>query len=362
MKKVMLVTNHSYMFWRFRKELVVELMKKYDVVLLTPFVGHEDDFIGLGLRCIETSMDRRGVNPFKDFSLLKLYDKILRQECPDVVVTYSIKPNVYAGLCCRLLHIPYFANVQGLGTAFEVPGLCSFVSKLYKVALKDVLGVFFENEKDALVFTDRKIVDGSLVHVLNGAGVNVDSFSYCDFPENDLVHFLFVGRFMREKGLDELIEAAKRLHDECGGFVLDLVGFCEDAYEEKIDELVRLGVALNHGFQSCVKSFYDGADCVVLPSYHEGMSNVLLEGASVGRPLITCDVPGCKEVVEDGVTGFLVKVADSESLYLAMKRFLGLSLDERCRMGSLGREKMCMEFKKEKVVGDTLRILESFNW
>ena len=128
----MILTNHSYMLYRFRKELIEELMKNYDVVLSMPFVGHHEDFINMGLRCIETKMERRRVNPIHDFSLMKFYKKILQEENPDLVITYSIKPNVYGGLMCEKLNIPFYANVQGLGTAFQKPGLAQFATVLYK--------------------------------------------------------------------------------------------------------------------------------------------------------------------------------------------------------------------------------------
>lgn len=143
-KKILILTNHSYMLYRFRKELIEELMKNNEVILSMPFVGHHEDFMNMGLYCIETKMERRGINPFTDLSLMNFYKKMLKEEKPDLVITYSIKPNIYGGLMCSKLKIPFYANVQGLGTAFQTKGLAQFVTLLYKTAFKKVQTVFLK--------------------------------------------------------------------------------------------------------------------------------------------------------------------------------------------------------------------------
>ena len=304
-KKVMILTNHSYMLYRFRKELIEELMKNYDVVLSMPFVGHHEDFINMGLRCIETKMERRGVNPIHDFSLMKFYKKILQEENPDLVITYSIKPNVYGGLMCEKLNIPFYANVQGLGTAFQKPGLAQFATVLYKTAFKKVKTVFFENQVNA----------------------------------------------------DELFSAAEKLHDDGYKFVLDLVGFFEDEYKERVELLESKGVVKFHGFQEEPRPYYATADCVVMPSYHEGMSNVNLEASATGRPVITTDIPGCRESVENEYTGWLCEPKSVNSLYEKMKAFLETDISKREVMGKYARQKMVDEFDKKIVVNDTIKAL-----
>ena len=355
--KILIITNHSYMLWRFRRELIQELMKEHEVVLSMPFVGHENDFAAMGARCINTEVDRRGINPKTDMKLLKTYRKLLKEENPGLVITYSIKPNVYAGIVCSLCGIPYYANVQGLGTAFQKPGLAQFVTMLYKFALRKTNGVFFENEVNAKEFRKRNILKREQQIVLKGAGINLDYYPYKQYPQNEKVHFLYLGRIMREKGMDELFAAAKKLHSEGEQFVLDLVGFFEDEYKGQVEELEAQGIAVFHGFSEDPRPYYAGADCVVLPSYHEGMSNVLLEAAAIGRPLITSDIPGCREAVDDGQTGYLVEVKNSESLYEKMKYMLNLSKEERVAMGMAGHEKMEREFDKRVVVAETIKAL-----
>ncbi len=356
MKKILIITNHSYMLYRFRLELIQELMKNHEVVLSMPFVGHEDDFQAMGLKCIKTDLDRRSINPKKDFGLFLTYRKLLKQEQPDMVITYSIKPNIYAGLACSMAGIPYCANVQGLGTAFQRKGLAQFVTVLYKSAFRKVRTVFFENEGNAQEFIDRNIIPRERITLLPGAGINLEAYPQVAYPDNEVVRFLYLSRIMKEKGIDELFAAMRRLHGELGSkVVLDLVGFFDDDYyKEQVDQLVADGIAVFHGFQTEPRPYYAAADCVVLPSYHEGMSNVLLEAAATGRPVITSDIHGCKEAVDEGVTGLLCAVKDTDSLYEQMLRMVQMTKAERQAMGDAGRAKMEREFEKTLVVQKTM--------
>ena len=359
MSKILILTNHSYMLYRFRLELIQELMKSHEVVLSMPFVGHEEDFQALGLRCIETDIDRRGINPATDLRLFHTYQRLLKEEKPDLVITYSIKPNIYGGLACRIAGVPYCANVQGLGTAFQRKGLAQFVTVLYKLALGKARTVFFENRENAEEFCRRGILSAEKETVLPGAGINLERYSYVPYPENKAIHFLYLGRIMKEKGMDELFAAMRRLREKFGaGMVLDIVGFFDDeGYKAQVDQLVAEGIAVYHGFQSDPLPYYAAADCVVLPSYHEGMSNVLLEAAATGRPVITSDIPGCREAVEDGKTGLLCKAQDCVSLYEQMARMAETSPADRQAMGQAAHEKMLQEFDKHLVVEKTMSAL-----
>ena len=358
--KILIVTNHSYMLWRFRRELIEELMKDNEVVLIMPFVGHENDFMKMGLKCINTPVDRRGLNPFKDLELYKIYRKIITEEKPAQVITYSIKSNIYAGYICSQKHIPYYANVQGTGTAFQKKWLARIVTIMYRLALGSAEKVFFENEANLRTFLDRRIIPEAKTVLLSGAGINLETYNYSRYPGNTTVHFLFLSRIMKEKGIDEVFYSVRKLKEEGRDFFLDIVGFFDDeeGYETEVTELEWLGIAKYHGFQEEPRPYYQAADCVVLPSYHEGMSNVLLEAAAIGRPLITSDIPGCREAVEDGASGFLVEAGNSESLLAAMRRFLDLPVAERERMGIYGRRKMEKDFAKEMVVEMTVKAID----
>lgn len=356
--KCLIITNHSYMLYRFRRELIQELQKNHEVVLAMPFVGHEEDFQAMGLRCIPVELERRGMNPLKELKLLFRYIALLRQEKPDLVITYSIKPNIYGGLCCSLLGVPYCANIQGMGTAFQKKSLAKFVTVLYKAGLRKAKTVFFENEGNARETLSRGIIKPEQAVILPGAGINLTEYSPVPYPEHEGVHFLFLSRIMREKGVDELFAAVRRLRREFGSRVrLDLVGFFDDDYEETVNRLADEGIAVFHGFQTEPRPYYAAADCVVLPSYHEGMSNVLLEAAAMSRPVITTDIHGCKEAVAEGISGLLCRPQDADSLYEAMKQFLQLSREEREAMGRAGRTHVAARFSKEEVVSRTLKAL-----
>ena len=193
------------------------------------------------------------------------------------------------------------------------------------------------------------------IHILRGAGVDLADYPCVPYPANDPVHFLYIGRIMKEKGMDELFYAAERLHEEGYSFFLDLVGFYEDSYEGAVRHLEQEGIAKFHGFKEDPRPYYASCDCVVMPSYHEGMSNVNLEASATGRPVITTYIPGCREAVNMPETGMLVRVKDKDSLYRAMKKFLALSPKRRERMGKAARAKMEREFDRERVVRETIR-------
>lgn len=354
--KYLIITNHSYMLWQFRRELIQELQTKGTVVLSMPFVGHEEDFAEMGCKCIKTDVDRRGINPVKDFKLYETYKHLLRAERPDMVITYSIKPNIYAGFACRCLKIPYCTNVQGLGTAFQKEPIATAVTVMYKIALKRAKTVFFENKANADEFLKRRIIPEYQETVLNGAGVNLSLYKYQPYPsEENGIHFLFLGRIMKEKGVNELFSVAKEMKRKYGKkIIFDLVGFFEDEYKQIVEQLAVDDIVNFHGFQANPKSYYTMSHCVILPSYHEGMSNVLLEAASTGRALITTDIPGCHEAVDDGVNGYLCKKMDTESLKNCIERFMMLNYSQRKNMGIAGRQKMEKEFDKKIVVRETI--------
>ena len=353
--KFLIITNHSYMLWQFRRELISALQEEGEVVISTPFVGHEEDFAAMGCRMIETTFERRSANPADELRLYRFYRKLLKEEKPNLVITYSIKPNIYAGYACRKLKIPYCVNVQGLGTAFQKEPVASIVTRMYRMGVRDAKTVFFENQANAEEFIKRGITPEQQQTVLHGAGVNLSFYQKQPYPdESDGIRFLYVGRIMKEKGVDELFEAATRLKNKYAERIqFDLVGFFEDEYKEKVEQLEREGIVHFHGFQSDPRPWYAKAHCVILPSYHEGMSNVLLEAASTGRAVITTNIPGCREAVDEGISGFLCEKMNIESLEACINAFIELSEAERREMGIKGRQLMEQLFDKEKVVQET---------
>ena len=359
-KQIAILANHSGGLYDFRKDLISELKKYASVTVAVPHNDRWDELLHLADRVIELPIDRRGMNPLHDSKLFHQYRAILKEVKPDLVLTYTIKPNIYGGLACRMAHIPYAVNITGLGSAIENGGwLKKFVLALYKPALKGARVVLFENAGNRDTLTATGVGPRGRDVVLSGAGVNLEDYPDQSYPQEGAVRFLFVGRVMHEKGVDELFTAAKRMKQEYGdGVEFHIVGSFEGGYKPLMDELEQAGVVKYHGYQSDMKRFYAMASCIVLPSYHEGMSNVLLEAAASGRPLITSNIPGCREAVEDGVSGYLCPAKDADALYEAMRRFVELPENWRGEMGRRGRERMEQRFSKTAVVAETIKHLE----
>ena len=360
-KRILVLANNDVGLYRFRKDLLAALLSAGNEVYISlPNGDFVPELVQLGCRFIDTPIERRGMNPIHDSKLFRQYRTMLKEVKPDLALTYTIKPNIYGGMACRMAHIPYAVNITGLGSAIENGGwLKQFVLVLYKPALKGAKVVFFENagNRDTLVATG--VVPNGRDVVLNGAGVNLEDYPYQPYPQEGPVKFLFVGRVMHEKGVDELFAAAKRMNHEYGdGVEFHIVGSFEEAYKPVMDKLEQSGVVKYHGYQSDMKPFYAMASCIVLPSYHEGMSNVLLEAAASGRPLITSDIPGCREAVENDVSGYLSPTKDADALYDAMQRFAKQPESWRAEMGRRARARMEQKFSKTAVVAETINHLE----
>lgn len=357
--KILILANFDVGLYQFRRELIEKLLEEHQVLLSLPDGDLVRPLEAMGCRFFDTPMDRRGINPATDMQLFMRYRKLLRWEKPDLVITYTIKPNVYGGMVCRLLRIPYAANITGLGTAFQSQGMLrKLVTFLYRTALKKAKVVFFENSGNRQVFLDENIVAEEKTCLLSGAGVNLEHYAYVPYPEAGTTRFLFVGRVMKEKGIEELFAAMERLRSEGADCCLDVLGGYEENYAETIRRCEEQGWLHYHGYVTDVRPYIERAHCFVLPSYHEGMANTNLECAAMGRPVITSNIPGCKEAVHEGVSGLLCEPKDSDSLYEAMKRFLNLPPETRAQMGRAGRAHMEAVFDKKKVVMETVKELK----
>ena len=362
--RILILANNDVGLYKFRKELIEDLLQqKNEVYISLPDGELVRPFEEMGCTFIDTPVDRRGINPKTDMGLFNRYRKMMKEVCPDLVITYTIKPNVYGGIAARLAKKKYAVNITGLGTAFENAGLIrTIVVTLYKFALKKAKVIFFENSANRDELLSFKVCDQSQTVVLNGAGVNTDTYRYLPYPQGDEgngdpVKFLFVGRVMKEKGIDELFEAMKRLVAEGKRCFLDVVGPFEEDYKDKLEQYEKDGWLKYPGYPSDVRPFIEKCSCFVLPSYHEGMANTNLECASSGRPVITSNIPGCKEAVIEGVSGLLCEPKNADSLYAVMKQMAEMSVAERRAMGLAGRKHMEDVFDKKKVVEETMKHL-----
>lgn len=358
--KIAMIANSSSGLYEFRRDLILRMIDEgNEVIALTPCEERTEQLKETGIKLIDIPVDRRGMNPVHDLSLFNTYKKLIKAEKPDLVATYTIKPNIYGGAVCRLKKIPYAVNITGLGTAFQRDGfLRKMVTAMYKFALKKAKVVFFENAANMQLFIDEKIIRREQAKLLNGAGVNLDRYNVLPYPEeNGETRFLFMGRVMAEKGVNELFEALRMLKKDGFNCTLDMLGGFDENYEQKIKEAESEGWLKYHGYQSDVRPFIENCHCFVLPSYHEGMANTNLECASSGRPVITSNIPGCKEAVIEGVSGLLCEPKNGESLYAAMKQMAEMSVAERRSMGLAGRKHMEDVFDKKKVVEETMKHL-----
>lgn len=359
MSRILILANHYNTLRIFRRELLIELNKLGHEVLVTIPECDEDNkklLESYGCRVQFVKMERRGMNPAKDIGLFFQYIRLLHTYKPDKVITYTIKCNIYGAYACKMKHIPCYVNVTGLGSAFQGQGkMRQLVSVMYKLSLNKAEKIFFENKgnRDTLVKDGIIRIEQSVV--MAGAGVNVDEFCYTSYPsEKDGVRFLFVGRIMKEKGVDELFWAIKELKKKYDNVVFEFIGWYEDNYKDTVESLQSQGYIQFYGFQPNVKPYIEKAHCVVLPSWHEGMSNTLLESAAMGRALITNAIHGCMEAVDDGVNGYLCEKQNSRDLYEKLEQFLMLSEMQRKQMGQAGRRKMERKFSKKDVVSKTV--------
>lgn len=350
--RILILANFDAGLYKFRKELIQELVKEHQVSICLPKGDYTERLINLGCHFISCNLlDRRGKNPLKDLKLLSFYKETLKAIKPDIVFTYTIKPNVYGGMACASLDIPYVVNITGLGSAVENGGLLQKITLgLYKLGLRKAKMVFFQNKENQEFMLRHGIVQEAY-DLLPGSGVNLEEYKLLDYPNGDTIDFIFVARVMKEKGIDQYLEAAKYIRKKYPQTRFHVCGFCEENYKDILKQLNDDGTIIYHGHVDNMIEIYRIAACTVHPTYYpEGLSNVLLESAASGRPIITTNRSGCREVVDDGVNGFIVEEKNSEDLSEKIEQFLAFSEEGRRAMGVKGREKVEHDFNRQIVV------------
>lgn len=367
MKKLLILANLDVGLYNFRRELLEALLKvPYEVHIALPDGEFIPKLVEMGCIFHETRLERRGMNPFHELQLIRRYREIIKEVQPDVALTYTIKPNIYAGSILASKKIPYITNITGLGTAVEGDGLLQKLTvRMYRHAMRGVSCLFFQNETNEAFFTEQKIAPGRHKRI-PGSGVNLERFRYLEYPSEDApISMLFISRVMKEKGIDQFMEMAEVIKKEYPETEFHILGFCEDddsepdSYRNRIRGLEEKGVLTFEGMLEDIKPFLQKSQCTVHPSFYpEGMSNVCLESAASGRPVITTDRPGCRDTIEDGKTGLLIKEQDSADLIRAVRQFLTMPYEQRKQMGLAAREKMEREFDRKIVVDTYLTELE----
>ncbi len=361
MKKILILGNNDIGLYNFRRELVERLISDgHQVIFSVPYGEKVPFLIESGATYFPIDINRRGKSIAEDFLIYKKYQKLLKSLKPDLVLTYTIKPNIYGGIAASKVGIPCIATITGLGTALQGKGMgTKAIQWLYRYGLRKNRWVFFQNQNNREYFITNKMTKKSNIVVVPGSGVNVNSYQDEKIP-HQTINFLFIARLMKEKGIDEFLDAAMEIKIRYPHTVFQVLGFYDELiYQEKIENLVSEGIIEYLGVSNDTREQMAMADCIVLPSYHEGMSNVLLEGAASGLPLIATNISGCKEAIEHGKTGFLCESKSASSLVEAMEIFLALTSEERREMGRLGREKMIREFDRRIVVNRYVECIES---
>lgn len=359
MKKILILANNDVGLYNFRKELLEVLIDHgYQVYIALPAGDKVKLLQHIGCILIETPINRRGTNPFTDLKLIFKYLKIMRNVKPDVVLAYTIKPNIYGSIACRMLKIPYINNITGLGSGFINKRLLTrFLVIMYKIAMKKSKMVFFQNSSDMNYMLEHRLVSGKYM-LLPGSGVNLDQFEYASYPPGDKVVFNFIGRVMKEKGIDEYLMAAKAIRQKYPHTEFNIIGFIEPTephYNELIVEHEAKNYIKYHGFQKDIGSFIKNSHCLIQPSYHEGMSNVLLESAAVGRALIASDIPGCREVIDNN--GYVFSAGDANDLIDKIERFIRLPYEQKVQMGKISRQKVEREFDRQIVIDSYMQAI-----
>jgi glycosyltransferase involved in cell wall biosynthesis len=366
MKTVVITINTSWNIYNFRLGLIKALQKKgYKVVAIAPKDDYSLRLQNEGIEYYHININNKGTNPIEDLKLIKDYYKIFKSIRPDAVLAYTIKPNIYASFAASFLKIPMINNISGLGTVFLNDNISSKIARLmYKTALKNAKKVFFQNQDDLNLFINKKLVNKNKTDLLPGSGINTEKFKPLNVDNyRDIFKFLFIARLVKDKGILEYINAAKIIKQKYKNIEFGVLGaFYPNnptaIAKEDINRWQKENIINYLGVSDNVKDIINSYDCIVLPSYREGLSRVLLEAASMAKPIVTTNTPGCKDVVEDGYNGYLCKVKDSSDLAKKMEKMLNLSTKELMQMGNNGRQKVKNEFDEKIVIDKYLNILK----
>ena len=364
--KVMIVLNTAWNLVNFRAGLIRALVAAgYEVVAVAPDDEYAPRLKDFGCRFIALPMDNKGTHPGRDLLLFFRFLNLLRRERPDVFLGYTVKPNVYGSLAAHALGIPVVNNIAGLGAVFIRDNwLTRLVRQLYKTALSRSRHVFFQNEEDMQLFVERGLVSPDKVSRLPGSGIDLNIFCYATMQPFDHrpFRFLLVARLLWDKGVGEYVEAARMVRRKYPAAKFQLLGFLDvknptAVSNTQMDDWVEEGVVEYLGVADDVKPYLVAADCVVLPSYREGVPRSLLEAAAIGRPIVTTDAVGCRDAVDDGVNGLLCRVGDAGDLADKLLRMIEMHPDERALKGRAGRLKMEHEFDEKIVVNRYLDVI-----
>jgi len=365
--KILITANSTWNIYNFRMNLIKDFINLgYEICVVSPKDEYFEEIIKLNLSYYDIPIYPHSINPFREFTVIKKYYDIIKKLNPDIILGYTIKPNIYVNLCARILDKKVVSNISGLGKIFiKKTYLTFFGIFLYRIALKNTSHVFFQNSADLKLFLDLKIVKNYNSSVINGSGVDVNVFD-CIREKNDGKSFLFLGRLIKEKGILEFLDAVANvlslnIYNKTTFYIAGSINLNQDEnIKKKLDLFCYKFPQIKYlGNQKDIVQLLKEVDVLVLPSYREGLSKALIEGASMKLPLITTDVPGCKDIVENGKNGFLCEKENSKSLSEKIIKMINLSSDERMEFGICGRNLVINKFASKHINNEYYSIIES---
>ena len=361
---VMIVVNAVSNLLNFRHELILALIDRgYGVVIVSPSGTALQMYEQMGCKVVVQAVNRHGRNVIQDMTLMMKYFQVIQEWKPFCILTYTIKPNLYAGLAARMLRVPYLIHITGLGIAFSNKSfMTSVIIHMYRRVLKHAKCVFFQNKSNRQTFIRLKIPFRHSV-VLPGSGVNLSFYKKQEYPTDDGVfRLLFISRIMKDKGIHEVVNAARILGKKYGNIEFHILGACEDDYAPRMEEWAKEKNIIYHGAQKDTRPFMKQCDCLIHPSYHEGMSNVCLEAAATARPILASNIPGCREIFDEGISGIGFEPRNVSALVKAIETYIRIPYAERKRMGEKARKKVEEKFDRKFVINaymDELECLEA---
>ncbi|MEK6782571.1 MAG: glycosyltransferase family 4 protein [Bacteroidota bacterium] len=365
--KVAIVLNTSWNIYNFRMNFVKALLAEgYEVHTIAPMDDYTHYLTEAGCFHHKVRMDSRGANPIKDSALIVELYSIYRKVRPDIILHYTVKPNVYGTIAASLLRIPVINNVCGLGTVFLKNNLVSKIAiLLYKITFRFPKKVFFQNPEDRQLFLDKKLVPVHTADLLPGSGIDLEKFKPFEFNRNKSFTFLLISRLISDKGILEYIEAVKKLRVQGLDARFQILGAKDPEHKrgiklKVIDSWVKSGIIEYLGTTDDVRGYIGKADCIVLPSYREGTPRTLLEAASSSKPMIATDVPGCHNVVKHNINGLLCQLKDADDLANKMQEMASLDNETLKSFGANGRKRVEQEFSESEVINKYLKTLSNF--
>lgn len=361
MKKIAIIANGSWYLKNFRENFLKELVKNYEVIALVSDMDYSQELKSFGLNIELYDLNRKGLNPIQDFkTLVQLVRKLIKIK-PDLVINYTIKPNIYGGIAATLLRIPYINNITGLGTAFLGSKLLYYFTLfLYAISHRFCFKIIFQNKTDLELLTSKNAVPSDRACLIEGSGVDIEKF--CPQSRSMEYDFLMISRIIADKGVQEYFDAALQIKNQNSNVSFALLGEVDEGNRGALskDELRKYSHINFLGHQKNVPEIISKSGCVVLPSYREGLSRTLIEAGACGKIAITTDVPGCRDVVVDNWNGHLCKPKDAISLKECMEKVLRLSNEEKSKMEDNARKNVVDKFSTQIIINKTLKIISDF--